>query len=127
MTTSIETVLSLKELYEAINSKVYSAKVTYKLSKLFAAVMKESEFYAAQVNKLVNLYGQHDENGQLIFTEDQQGIRVQPDKLNEFQNKMTELLELKIDLPDITFTLDEVGELSLSLQQFNLFLPFINE
>jgi hypothetical protein len=43
------------------------------------------------------------------------------------QQAIIELENLEIEIPDIRFSIDELGEISLSPEEFESILPFIQE
>ena len=101
--------------------------LAYKLARLFNNFKDTSEFYSAELNKIIDQYSEKDENGNAIPIEGGNGIKIQQDYIVEAQNKINELLQLEVDVLDITISLDELKDLKLSLDEFNQLLPFIQE
>lgn len=120
-------ILDLQELYPKISSQQLPIATTYKLTKLFNAVNSESEFYSTNLNKIISEYGQKDENGNFLLTDDKKGVKVSPEKIPEVEQKLQELWNIEVDLPKITFKLSELEKVELSVQEFNNLLPFIED
>lgn len=121
--------LSLKIIGDEMEKQILPAKITYKLSKIFSAAKEHEQFYANEINKLIQEYGEKDEQGNLIplKQEEGNGIKIKLDCINLFQTKVEGLLSLKVDFPNISFSLDELESVQLSLKDFNALLPFIKE
>lgn len=124
---SMSEALKFKTIYNKISEQALPVKTAYKLSRLFRMLNTEIEFYTDKLSTLVDQYAQKDENGNRVSTEDGTGIKIQPDKMTEFQKELNELLELQVDTGDISFTLDELSSVKLTLEEFDNFVPFIKE
>lgn len=85
------------------------------------------QFHAEEERKLLEVYAQKDENGTYKLTENQNGVLILPDKLEEFQQKYTDLLSVEYDNYNFQFTCEELEGLGLTFQEFQAFLPFIKE
>lgn len=126
MEIKMSEVLVLNNLYDRIKTQSTSIKTTYKLSKLFKAIQEENEFYTSELNKIIAEYAEHDENGNPVFLEGG-GIKVKEGFAQTTKEKLNELWELNVELPDVQFTLDELDAISLTVEEFNPLLPFIKE
>lgn len=126
MQIKMSEVLVLNNLYDKIKTQSTSIKTTYKLSKLFKAIQEENEFYTSELNKIIAEYAEHDENGNPVFLESG-GIKVKEGFAQTTKEKLNELWELEVELPDVQFTLDELDTISLTVEEFNPLLPFIKE
>lgn len=125
MKISMSKILDLQELYPKISSQSLPIGTTYKLTKLFNAVKSEAEFYTTNLDKIIAEYGQKDENGNFILTDDKKGVKIDQDKIPEVEQKLQELWNIEVELPSITFKLSELEKVELSVQEFNNLLPFI--
>lgn len=126
MKVKINKILSMGQLYESLKQKILPVQTTYKISKLFTAIEEGSKFYAERLQQLIENYGIKKEDGQYQMMEDG-SYEIKPEFINEVNHQQKELLNFEIDLPDITFTLDELEKVELSVEDFNQLLPFIKE
>ena len=102
-------------------------KTAYKLSKLSKAIEDEVAFYREKMQELIDEYGQKDEDGNLVFIDNGQGIALKPETQAECHAKIAELEALDVELPDIKFSVDEFADTTLSLEELQPILPFIEE
>ena len=117
---------NLKSLEETINNfyqKEFNIQTQYKLLQVLKAVKEEQKILNDQIASLMEQFGERDSNGDLIFIDN--GFKLIPEKAKECEKKYLELLEMKIQIPDIYFTLDELENLHLTLEQLSYFEPFI--
>lgn len=127
MTIKISELLSFPAFYAAAKATKLPLKTSYKLSKLNAAVENELDFYRAKLKEIVGEFGEQDENGNPIPTEDGQGIKLRLGSEQECLIKINELADMEVILPDITFTLDDFGTLELSPDEMAAIMPFITD
>lgn len=116
----IQAILSMKE---------YSLpfKTAYKLGNLLEAAEKHRKFYNTELKKLLEQYGQRDENGQIMQGDTDGTFMLKEDMVQEFGERLDELMGLDVDYPDVRFDLYELESLSLTILQVSALTPFINE
>ena len=103
-------------------------KVSYKFTKFFNELETEVKFFNESLQKLIEEYGKRDEDGNFIYTDDKQGIKIQDDKFQECMSKISELNNLEVNLTYIPeFTLDELESLNLEMKYIDCLLPYIKE
>lgn len=116
--------VELTSLYNSIKDIKLPLKTTYKFSRLMKRAEEEVNFYQEKFNEIIEEYGLK-ENGEYKLTPDKQSIVIIPGKESECMEKMRELKELEIDI-DISFTIEELENLDLTVSQFNYLFPLIN-
>lgn len=119
--------LSLKDIYEKLKNEPMSIRVAYKLNKIFDGVFKDLVFYQSKVSELLKQYGQVDENGNYVRSEDGLSILLIPEKIEECTKALRELDAIEVEMPDISLTLDELENFKLTLQEMALLESFIVE
>lgn len=116
MKCAVEICMGLKDLIVSIRDKSFAIKTQYKFLKLAKALDEELAIINEQKQKLIDQYVQIDEAGNYV-TNDDGGLLIKDGLVEEFQEKIIELNNVEIELPDITFTLEELEDLKLSLQE----------
>jgi len=119
-------VFRILDIYKKVKELKVPAKVAYKFNKLCASLDGEAKFYNDELNKILQQYGEKEENGAFKRTEEG-GIQIMEGQIEAAQKEIDNLWSLEIEVPDITFTLDELDGLQLSIEEFNGMLPFITE
>ena len=126
MEITMQEVLELQPIYQIVKSKILPMKTSYKLAQLFKVIQEKFDFYQTQINLIITEYGEKDENGEFVQTEND-GIKIKSDKIVECQEKVNELSGLKIEVPNITFSFEELEPLELTLEQFMFLIKFCAE
>jgi hypothetical protein len=119
-------IINFNYFYNEVKDKKLSFKVLYKLSNLAKVIEEKSAFYREKFQEIIKECGEFDENGNLIPTEDGNGIKVKPGTEQECIMKINELQMLDVDMPDIKFDIDDFGNIELTMEVFNLITPFLN-
>ena len=126
MNITINEVVRLQPLYGTIKTKILPMKTSYKFAKLFSSINNKFEFYQSQISLIISNYSEKDENGEPVTTTDG-NFKIQKDKIDTCQQKIEELANLNVEVPDIKFTFDELEQLELSVGQFMLLMDFCEE
>ena len=122
-------ILELEGLLQKLIQKELPIRTLYKVDKLIKLVGKEKDFYQTQFQALVDTYAERDENGNYLYTDNSaEAVKIIPDKIAECQSKMNELVNIEItDVPDISFTFEELDSLTLSYAEARPLMNFIKE
>lgn len=114
------------DFYREVKDKNTNFQVAYKLAKLAKKVEEEQQFYYETLGKLIREYAEKDDTGNPVPTEDGRGYKIQPDVQDECNQKLSELVNLDIDI-EPTLTMNDLEGLSISAQLIGGILPFIKE
>jgi hypothetical protein len=125
MKTQLQTILNFPQFYSLTASTKIPIKTAYKLSRLADEIEKEINFYRTKFRETLSEYCLVDEDGNYAVTDDGTGYKIQPGKEVECNQAMEDLHALEIELPDITFTIDEFDGMELRIQDLNGIMPFI--
>ena len=112
---------------DELANKPINIKTAYKLAKLRTSLQSESDFYNSKLQAIIQKYGEVDENGNFIFTDNGNGVKIKQNMLEACQEEVDELERLDITKPDIRFSLDEFDGFDLTLTQTESLLEFIEE
>lgn len=126
MTLTMGQILNFNVFYNEVKNQKLSFKVLYKLSNLAKAIDEQTAFYREKFQEVLKEYGELDENGNLVPTEDGNGIKLKPGTEQECFAKINELQALDIEMPDIKFDIDDFGDIELTMEVFNIITPFLN-
>lgn len=124
---TLSSILSFPNFYNKIRSISLPFKTVHKLAKLSKAVEEEIGFYREKMTELLEQYALKDDNGNYVYINDERDIAIVPDKIVECQSKIRELDTMEIELPNIIFSADEFENTTLSIDELQPILPFIED
>lgn len=127
MQLKMQDVLSFVTFYETVKNQKLTMKTAYKLAQLARAIESESTFYRETLSKIIDQYGQKNEQGELIPTEDGTGVKLMAGKEEECYKAVFELQNVDIDLPDIQFDIEEFANIELTVTEMGAILPFLKD
>lgn len=123
----LKTILGFPNFYNVVKDQKIPIKTAYKLSRLAKSIETEIQFYQEKLREIIQKHAILDENGQPVFTEENGGVKLIEGHETECYTEMQELQDLDVEIPDITFTLDEFANVELTLDEMNNFMSFIQD
>lgn len=127
MTLTMNQGLDIQGLMLRLKNEKIPLKTAYKFNKLLNALEKELSFYQEKINEIISEYSQKDEDGNPILSEDKTSVQIVKDKIEECQKKMEELSNIEFEINDISFTLDELENIDLTVLEVRSLMPLIKE
>ena len=125
MTLKMYQLTELTPIFDKMKSSKLPFKTAYRVTLLMQETEKHLNFYQESFRNLLNEYGKKDENGNVMPTEDGQGVLLAEETMQEAYQKLGELRELDVELSDYKFDLDAFGDIEISPQEMILLVPFI--
>ena len=125
MTVKMYTIIDLPSFFTKVRTQKLPFKTAYKVTLFSQEVQKHIDFYQESFRNLLQEYGKKDENGNLMPTEDGQGVLLIEETMNEAYQKLAELRELDVELPDTKFSVDDFGGIEMSPEEMIIVMPFI--
>ena len=119
-------VLDLQSLYNSISNTKLPLKTTYKFTKLLKRAEEELNFYQEKFREIVEEYGVK-ENGEYKLTPDGQSIAIIPGKEIECNTKLAELRNLDVSIEGITFSIEELEGIDVSISELACLMSLIED
>lgn len=127
MYTTLENANQIYTILSKFTEQTMNIKLSYKIMKIMAAIELELQFYREKMQNLIETYGDKDEQGELIRSENGDSIKLKEETMEEYYTKAKELLTFEIELPDYSFTLEELEDLQLSPKDLYILDELIEE
>ena len=124
MKVNMSTALQIKGIGANIVDKKMPTKIAYKFMKLLKAIEEEEGFFNDRMREIILEYGKKSEDGQPVFLENG-NVEIIEGKEIECNEKVRELENLEVEIPDTKFTLDELEVLELSPRDIYALDPVI--
>ena len=125
MTLKMYQLIDFPAFYEKVKSQKLPFKTSYRVALLVNEVQKHIDFYQESFRNLLMEYSKKDEEGNPVPTEDGQGVLLKEETMGEAYEKLAELRELDVELPDTKFSVDDFGSIELSPEEMVIIMPFI--
>lgn len=122
----IKILLLIKQLLCSILDVKLSIKTSYKIFKFIKQIENEEIFYNTKFKELLNMFGEKDDKGNFI-TDDKGNIKLLEKNVIACRQAINDLDNLEVEIPNVSFTLEELEPLQLSVNQIILLQNFIQE
>ena len=127
MTLKMYQITDFPSLFSKVKSQKLPFKTAYRLTLLAQEIQKHIDFYQESFRNLLMEYGKKDENGNVMPTEDGQGVLLAEETMAEAYQKLEELRELDVELPDTKFSVDDFDKIEITAEEMFILMPFIGE
>jgi dissimilatory sulfite reductase (desulfoviridin) alpha/beta subunit len=115
---------AMQAVLRKFSDQEMSVKQCYKIMKFLLAIERESNVFAETYDKIISEYAERDANGKIVLL-DNGNIKIATDKIEKCKNKIEELNNLEIELPDCCFTLEELEDVKLTPRELYAIEPIL--
>lgn len=116
ITVTLEDIINATPTLKIIAQKPLNGINAFKIARLYRELIKEVELFENERYKLIEKYGEKDENGKISVNKDN-NIKIQSDYINEFNNILREMLQNKIDINANLIPVETLENLVLTPEQ----------
>ena len=127
MVVKMYQILDFENLYNKLKDIKMSVKTAYKFSKLIREIDNEKIFYKTKLQSIIDTYGEKDNEGNFVLTQDKTGVQIKKAELGNCQKEIIELSNLEIEIKGIEISIEEIENFDLTLLDMNILMPFIKE
>ena len=101
-------------------------KGAYKLNKIKKSVEKEGEFYTEKFQEIVEQYAKHDDDGNLVFSDDGNQIMIKDGMVEECNQALADLQDLEVEIETYGLSLEDLGEdIECTPEELEALMPFM--
>lgn len=124
---TMEQVIAFRNAIGMFSTYKLPLKIAYKMNKLRKAVDAESEFYANKFQEIVDTYAQHDDNGQVVFSENGEQILITEGMVEECNQALDDLQSLTVSIDNCNLTIDDFGDnIECTPEELEALMPFLD-
>lgn len=121
----IQKLIQARGVFAPLTRIKLNPKLSYKIYKFLRTIENEEQFFNVKFRELVDEYGKKDDKGKLII--ENGNIAIIDGKEKECNDAFNELQSIEVSTPDIHFTIEELKDLTLSVQDIAIIEEFIQE
>lgn len=123
---TLNDILNNAEVFREISAKTLPVKTAFKVARLIRELDKENATFDESRRKIIEKYAEREESGEIKQTSEG-NIVIQPDKIEECNREMIELLNTTIDINADKLNIDALGDIELTPTQMLGLEAFIEE
>ena len=126
VTVTMDQLIAFRNNGDFFSNTTLPLKGAYKLNKIKKAIEKESEFYVEKFQEIVSTYAKHDDNGNLIYSEDGNQIMIKDGMVEECNKALEDLQNLEVQIENYGLTLEDLGnDIECTPEELEALMPFI--
>ena len=126
VTVTMDQLIAFRNNGDFFSNTTLPLKGAYKLNKIKKAVEKENEFYVEKFQEIVDKYAKHDENGNLVYSEDGNQIMIKDGMVEECNKTLEDLQNLEVQIENYGLTLEDLGnDIECTPEELEALMPFI--
>lgn len=120
-------IIKIQRVFMAIRKEKISPILSYKIFKLLTQIeQNQIKFFNEQYKEIAKKYAEKDTNGNFVLTNGG-NAQITEDKQKDFLKEMEALENLEVDTPNTTFSILELSEIKLSIEDIATLNPLIKE
>lgn len=125
MIYKLKKLFDLYDLIEKLGDKTFDVEIQYKFVQLYDVILENLKKIDDLKLQILTTYAKKDENGEMIIVDNT--IQIEESSRESCLQEIDKLENSTISLPDIYFTLTELGALNLTLKELMLLTPFVKD
>ena len=123
---TMDQIIAFRNNGDFFSNTTLPLKGAYKLNKIKKAVEKEGEFYTEKFQEIVEKYAKHDDDGQLVFSEDGSQIMIKDGMVDECNQALEDLQNLEVQIETYGLTLEDLGnDVECTPDELEALMPFM--
>lgn len=111
--------------YEKIRGQKMPVILAYKLSKIYTKAKEDEEFYRNKLREILLKYGETDEDGNFIPTEDGQGVKIKVESQEECIAAVNELQEIESEIDFKPIDINDFANMDLAPSDLEGVIDFL--
>ena len=110
--------------YDEVKSRNTDFTIAYKLAKISRRAEEERTFYVDTLRRILDDYGQKDEQGNLVMDETGNNVKIKPECITDCNKAIQSLADVEVkEMPTLSF--EDLKGLSISPELAALVVPFV--
>jgi len=123
---TLNDILNNAEIFRELSTKSLPVKTAFKVARLIRELDKENITFDESRRQIIEKYAERDENG-IIKQTPEGNIQLQPDKIEECNNELVELLNTTIEINVDKISIDALEDIKITPAQMINLEAFIEE
>ena len=125
MKVTLDKVIAMNSVLSSFRNRVLSAPVAYFFAKLSKEAEDNTNFYHSELKKIIDKYGQRDENGEII--NNGTAVKIIPELQDECEAALKQLADLEVDMTDRKIKIDDLLNQTFTMEELMPILMFIED
>lgn len=115
----------IKDIANAFNTIInneISMQLSWQLSEILFEIIEKEKLYNNKHQEIIERCAEKDDKGQIVYTEDKRGVKIQKDKIEKYSKLINELNDINISLDESPILLKDLIKEEIKISPVNLYI-----
>ena len=122
---TINELLNSTEILQKLASKELKARLALEVARMLKSAEKEIQDFNEVRMKLINKYGEKDENGELI-TDEKGNCKIMQDEIKNFSSELNDLVGTEVEINANKLKIEQIENLDFTPAEMSMLEPFLD-
>ena len=123
---SLNDIVNSMSVFNKIMQQPVNGSLAFKIARLARELNKEIETFNQEKDKLLDKYGEKNEQGELL-TDENNNIKIPPENMTEINNEFNSLLNTIVEINCDKISIDQLDNFTITPQEMINLQSFLEE
>ena len=125
MIMKINKLLKLNSTLQSLSSKELPLRASYSIAKFLSQTQSDIAFFNTRLASFLSTYSEKDEEGNFKYSEDNNGIVIDPTRMDECAKEMQDINNFEVEIPELKIYYEDLEKIDISPEALMELMPYI--
>lgn len=121
----INKLLKLNSTLQSLSSKELPLRASYSIAKFLSQTQSDIAFFNTRLASFLSTYSEKDEEGNFKYSEDNNGIVIDPACMGECAKEMQDINDFEVEIPELKIYYEDLEKIDISPEALMELMPYI--
>ena len=121
----INKLLKLNSTLQSLSSKELPLRASYSIAKFLSQTQSDIAFFNTRLASFISTYSEKDEEGNFKYSEDNNGIVIDPALMDECAKEMQDINDFEVEIPELKIYYEDLEKIDISPEALMELMPYI--
>ena len=121
----INKLLKLNSTLQSLSSKELPLRASYSIAKFLSQTQSDIAFFNTRLASFLSTYSEKDEEGNFKYSEDNNGIVIDPALMDECAKEMQDINNFEVEIPELKIYYEDLEKIDISPEALMELMPYI--
>lgn len=121
----INQLLKLNSTLQSLSSKELPLRASYSIAKFLSQTQSDITFFNTRLASFLSTYSEKDEEGNFKYSEDNNGIVIDPARMSECAEEMQDINNFEVEIPELKIFYEDLEKIDISPEALMELMPYI--
>ena len=121
----INKLLKLNSTLQSLSSKELPLRASYSIAKFLSQTQSDIAFFNTRLASFLSTYSEKDEEGNFKYSEYNNGIVIDPARMDECAKEMQDINNFEVEIPELKIYYEDLEKIDISPEALMELMPYI--